>query len=706
MQMGRSASWLLVGLTTCFLRGLLQAGDLTATLQNVGGANAPAAGTRFVLYTSPSRQISNANPALFTNVAPGTFTLEGYYQGTFWGEEFWASQDVLVSAGPGSAANLPRRYPYASSLLISNATTGEMLSPGEPVLLGTPLRVGVVVANGLASTALNCQVRWVCSRSQSAPYDYDITSSSASVPASGSRLFTLDVTPTVAGQYSFAYRVDASLLNGNTVMVDSAGWQQTFSVTGVLGRIAFHRDSDNHSLHGPVNPDDGNIFVINLGNNADTNVTAGRGLGNCMNPNFSPDGSLLTFMAIPLGQPLSWNNTRIYVLDLAERAGPLDLGSGQDPRFSPDGQTIVYKRADGQLYTIGQDGTAPQILTSGGVERSGPNYSPAPGDGRLVFWQTAVVGSNRYGSIAWRLPDGEEQTLVAGTASRYCYYPVWRDSDHILFTISEGDDNLYEYTVSAINYSALAGLNTAADESDPFPAGDWIGFSSTRTGTAGGGYDLYLAKEDGSPIVEISAANSSLHELGGTFSPYADAQKLVLLAPTNGALLATGSTVMLTAKGFRNGGPWLGAAPKVVMEGPVTIEFNNLHDDGINGDQAAGDGIYAVSATLPAQPGSYSVYAASMSTDNGTTHELRSASRNIRLFDGMAPQFTQVQKAGTSVYLSWLTQSNRTYVLEFKQRLTDATWIPVATNSGTDASVTATNAGATDASRFYRVRVP
>jgi len=471
-----------------------------------------------------------------------------------------------------------------------------------------------------------------------------------------------------------------------------------------LGRIAFHRDSDNHTLHAPLNSDDGHIFVIDLANNSLTKVTAGLGLGNCLNPNFSADGSSLTFMAIPSGQALSWSNMRIYVFDLAENVAPLDLGRGQDPRFSPDGQTIVYKRADGQLYQIARDGTTLQTLTSGGVERSGPNFCPVPGDGRIVFWTTTVVGSTRYGSIAWRLSNGGEQTLVAGTASRYCYYPAWRDSDHILFTISEGNDNLYEYTVSTTNYAALSGLNTTADESDPFPAGERIGFSSTRSGGGGSGYDLYQAKADGSQLQAVSAANSSLHELGGTYSPYADSDKLVLLAPTNGAQLAAAATVLLKVQGFRNGGLWLGATPKIVMQGPVSIEVNGIHDDGANGDQVAGDGIYSVAVLLPSSPGNYALYASAIASDNGAEHEIRSAQRNLQVVESIPLRIDQVQKVGTNIHLSWLTQSNLNYVLEFKAKLTDAKWTAIETNHGTGGPIMTTNAGVEDSSRYYRVR--
>ena len=293
------------------------------------------------------------------------------------------------------------------------------------------------------------------------------------------------------------------------------------------GRIGFHRDSDNHSLHPSASADDGHIFTIELSSAAIVRRTSGLGLGNCLNPHFSPDGSRLTFMAIPLGQPLLWANMRVYVLDLAATGSPLvDLGVGQDPKFSADGQRIVFKSAAGQIQVIRTDGTPAQTLTSGGVEKSGPSASPPPGEERIAYWNTTTIGAARYGDIAWRLPSGVEETLVTGSSNRYCYYPIWRDAEHILFTIAAGNDDLYEYSTTTKSYAPLAPLNTTADESDPFPAGDWVGFSSTRPANGGGGYDLYLAKADGSGFQEITAANTSLHELGGHVLSVHDGPKI------------------------------------------------------------------------------------------------------------------------------------------------------------------------------------
>lgn len=144
------------------------------------------------------------------------------------------------------------------------------------------------------------------------------------------------------------------------------------------GRIAFHRDSDNHSLHAPASADDGHVFTIELSHASVVRRTSGLGVSNCLNPHFSPDGARLTFIAIPSGQPRLWANMRIYILDLADGGLLVELGFGQDPKFSADG-LIVFKSPGSQLHLINPDGTGHQALTSGGAEKSGPNYSPTPG---------------------------------------------------------------------------------------------------------------------------------------------------------------------------------------------------------------------------------------------------------------------------------------------------------------------------------------
>jgi len=36
---------------------------------------------------------------------------------------------------------------------------------------------------------------------------------------------------------------------------------------------------------------------------------------------------------------------------------------------------------------------------------------------------------------------------VNGSTTRYCYYPMWRDADRILFVSSATGDDLYQFSI-------------------------------------------------------------------------------------------------------------------------------------------------------------------------------------------------------------------------------------------------------------------
>jgi hypothetical protein len=70
-----------------------------------------------------------------------------------------------------------------------------------------------------------------------------------------------------------------------------------------------------------------------------------------------------------------------------------------------------------------------------------------------------------------------------------------------------------------------------------------------------------------------------------------------------------------------------------------------------------------------------------------------------------SPLITSPKLSGTTFTLSVPSQTGFNYVLEYKNLLNDATWIPVQTNGGSGGAIGLTNTGATGPSRIYRVRV-
>ena len=224
-------------------------GNISARLKNTDGTDAPVAGgtPRFKLYTSPNQTSASANPATFSNIPVGTYLLEGYQTGTFWREEFWASDSAVVNTGATTPVTLLRNYPHATSVVISNVTLGGIISASQVIAAGTQVRAYVTVRNdvpGIFST-LDCEVRFLADKSMSLPYDYDSGMSvSQSIPGApfpggsgDTRTFIFTFPATTTGQYHYALQVQTSV-NSSFTPTDSRTWTPTFAVPAGLSGYA------------------------------------------------------------------------------------------------------------------------------------------------------------------------------------------------------------------------------------------------------------------------------------------------------------------------------------------------------------------------------------------------------------------------------------------------------------------------------------
>lgn len=68
------------------------------------------------------------------------------------------------------------------------------------------------------------------------------------------------------------------------------------------------------------------------------------------------------------------------------------------------------------------------------------------------------------------------------------------------------------------------------------------------------------------------------------------------------------------------------------------------------------------------------------------------------------PSIVSIGQAGTTATVTFQTVSGLRYTLEYKRTISDATWTPLGTTSGTGENKTLTDAAATIPSRFYRIR--
>ena len=417
------------------------------------------------------------------------------------------------------------------------------------------------------------------------------------------------------------------------------------------GCIAYHSYSKYLAVPSQDDSKDGNVFIYSFsGGGSLVNLTGALPLVNAMNPHFAPDGSKVAFMAIPIehaddieydSQSGYWhrlrNNLEIYVYDLASKnLNRLTDNSvpDEDAKFSPDGQRIVYKRTSshpdsGQVWVMNADGGAAQQKTYTADEKSGPNFSP---DGsKILYWS----GRSSSADIWSILSNGRGASGIIGTPNLQEYYPVYRNSQSILYTrwqsSNDRHDKIYEYTISSGSSRRLSINVIGAEDSDPFPIdSSLIGLSSDRTG---GNWDVFVANTIDGTVYALSEINSSHHDLGGHYSPYRYARKVVVAAPTAGQSLETGDTFLLKVQALSDGAIWTGANPRVTFEGSTIHEFTDLRDDGSDGDEVSGDGRYSKSITLPSVSGKYSVTASAISADNGLENDLESQSIEISLQD-------------------------------------------------------------------------
>ena len=118
--------------------------------------------------------------------------------------------------------------------------------------------------------------------------------------------------------------------------------------------------------------------------------TATTGSGPIGAPRWSPDGTKIAFDA----SNLTSNVLFVYTLDepkavqLIERPAPVFA-----PDWSPDGNSLLFGAPSAagslsQIFTVGADGTSPREITSSGVSKGVPRWSP---DGSLVAFAGTIL---------------------------------------------------------------------------------------------------------------------------------------------------------------------------------------------------------------------------------------------------------------------------------------------------------------------------
>ena len=204
-------------------------GNLDVHLFNVNGEEAIGTNTLIKRYSENWVLIDEKNaPATWANIPIGNYNIEGYQTATFFGEEFWHSQNLTVTAGQTTSTTLTRRYPYAYEVVLKK--DGNVLNDGDQIPVGSKIEAEIKVRNDVPDTSLSVQARLIADINKSASYDYDSGLSAAqTIGGSGSTSsFSFSFTPSATGQYYYALEIQSTLANGNKVRTDSRNWGQTF----------------------------------------------------------------------------------------------------------------------------------------------------------------------------------------------------------------------------------------------------------------------------------------------------------------------------------------------------------------------------------------------------------------------------------------------------------------------------------------------
>jgi subtilisin-like proprotein convertase family protein len=205
-------------------------GNLEVTVKNQ--ANSAVRGARVVRYNSggvTDQATSNSSGKVtWTAIPTGSYKLEAYYTGTFWGEEYWGDGTQSVSTDATASITIKRIYPYVESVTLK--ADNKTLTSNSSIPAGKTVSADVVVRNDV-SQALNVQVRFLMDRDQASPYEQDQTSAWQSISGGGTGTIHFECPLASVGTWLRALEVKTDLANGSIVRTDAWGWDAPIITT-------------------------------------------------------------------------------------------------------------------------------------------------------------------------------------------------------------------------------------------------------------------------------------------------------------------------------------------------------------------------------------------------------------------------------------------------------------------------------------------
>lgn len=177
-------------------------------------------------------------------------------------------------------------------------------------------------------------------------------------------------------------------LDGGGEVRFSGGQPSAVPAVGEAFGIAWSPDGSRIAVTGYTpSGSENRLDLLDPGTGALTTATTGSGPIGA--PRWSPDGTKIAFDA----SNSTSNALFVYTLDqpkavqLIERPAPVFA-----PDWSPDGNSLLFGAPSGagnlsQIFTVGADGTNPREITSSGLSKGVPRWSP---DGSLVAFAGTI----------------------------------------------------------------------------------------------------------------------------------------------------------------------------------------------------------------------------------------------------------------------------------------------------------------------------
>lgn len=193
--------------------------------------------------------------------------------------------------------------------------------------------------------------------------------------------------------------------------------------------------------------------------------------------------------------------TRVEAVNVSTRARSIVLEDASDARYIASGQLIFQRLGSGSLFAasfdpdrLETDGAASPVLENVRMVGTTTNYTIG-NDGTLVYMTAASSGRRE---LVWVDRSGRQE-LVSG-ADRYYQVRISPDGARIAMHIDDENGNS-DIWVQDLFRNTLSRLTFEGENFRPewTPDGEWILFSSNRTGK---GFGIFRKRFDGSGEAE------------------------------------------------------------------------------------------------------------------------------------------------------------------------------------------------------------